>query len=167
MKGIIISLTIYSFIILLGSNGNAWMLPMVKYSHNIPQSAEELNADESTITEDLKAVIGIKVVKFTRHDPAMRIFDFDMDLARKFAYKQWQNLLSVYFPAPTAQIEEVTVRLPVLEMHTENVTQVQKQSKLMKTLMEAKKEYDEDAPQRVAQALADMYEKNDLHKSLQ
>lgn len=154
---------IYIVTILLHNHCAAWVLPMVKYTEiQKKENAENLPANATT-TEDPKGVIGIEIIKFKRADPAMQIFDFDMDLARKFAYSEWQKLLSVYVPVPDLQVEEIKVSVPARELPKTNQSP---QSKILKSILPAKLENDEDGPRRVAKALQDMHGSEDIHKGL-
>lgn len=162
MRSIQFPLVIYTLMILFQNYCTAWILPMVRYNE-ISNAKNADNLQENATTEDFKELIGIQIIKFTRKDPIMKIFDYDMDLARKFAYKQWQKLLSVYKPAPNVEVEEVTVLVPARDPPK---TSERPQSKIMKPIKAAKLEYDEDGPQQMAQALKDLRGPDDKHKRL-
>uniref|UniRef100_A0A034UWY2 Uncharacterized protein n=1 Tax=Bactrocera dorsalis TaxID=27457 RepID=A0A034UWY2_BACDO len=162
MNSIKLPLIFYVSIILYQNYSTAWILPMLRRNEISNEKSAE-NLQWNATAEDFKEVIGIQIVKFTRQDSVMKMFDFDMDLARKFAYKQWQKLLSVYEPSPSLQVTEVTVRVPARDPPK---TSEKPESKLMKSIKPAKLEYDEDGPKQVAQALQDLKGPDNVPKGL-
>uniref|UniRef100_A0A0K8UM38 Uncharacterized protein n=1 Tax=Bactrocera latifrons TaxID=174628 RepID=A0A0K8UM38_BACLA len=162
MNSIKFSLVFYVSILLHQNYSTAWILPMLRRNELSNEKSAE-NLQGNVTAEDFKEVIGIQIVKFTRQDLVMKFFDFDMELARKFAYKQWQKLLSVYEPAPNLQVMEVTVRVPVREPQE---TSEKPERRLMKSIKPARREYDEDGPQQVALALQDLKGPQVIHKGL-